>query len=684
MQEFAAIDFETTGINAALNRVIEVGIVRFTPNGETISEFESLVNAGRDVGRTDIHGIGATELLDAPIFADVVGHMWEVMNGAVLVAHNKHFDLRFLRRELEIAQIEFGEIDALCTMELMSATFANGPRRLGECCKHLGIEIENEHAALCDARMSARIAMKILSKYGYPAIPQPFSVRGTPPPVKTPLRRREVVPLQTKQGNYLAGLLERLPRSAVTKGRLAVATAQYLNLLDRAIEDRLLTHHESDALHQLASDLGMSADQIRIVHATYLASLCRIAILDGEITPQEERDLEYITRLLDAGDWREILNSATSSSAEMTANTASLVGATVCFTGSMQLPRGRCEAIARQKGLTVRDRVTKDLDVLVVADPSSQSNKATTARAYGTRVMSEVAFFNLIGFTQGVDDVSDPEPKRKLTDGFGGELVIRVANDDDFEDEIDEDMDKELEFEEEQSKHEITQMLDGLTPLQLDEEEIKENLDALADVSTKADERLISPEELTKIARNALINLALHLKSLQNSLHSINENGKFQINWLLELILDQLHSMNSADKERSNGKAFSFLGPYFHFSNLSSLAEAWKRDQAALLPSRFIESERSVDFSDPTVSSLLFGKSIVLTGDFEEFSRSEGEEAIKKRGGKAPSSVSKKTFALVIGSHPGESKFAKAVEYGIPIIEVDKFLRLLESGVLDS
>jgi DNA polymerase-3 subunit epsilon len=48
-------------------------------------------------------------------------------------------------------------------------------------------------------------------------------------------------------------------------------------------------------------------------------------------------------------------------------------------------------------GLLVRSNVSKKLDILVIADPESQSGKAQKAREYGTRLMSEDAFLRLLG-----------------------------------------------------------------------------------------------------------------------------------------------------------------------------------------------------------------------------------------------------------------------------------------------
>ena len=59
---------------------------------------------------------------------------------------------------------------------------------------------------------------------------------------------------------------------------------------------------------------------------------------------------------------------------------------------------------------------------------------------------------------------------------------------------------------------------------------------------------------------------------------------------------------------------------------------------------------------------------------------SAAEEAIKSRGGKSPGSVSKKTYAVVVGEDPGVSKLNKAVELGIPVLDATAFAHLLETG----
>jgi len=91
---------------------------------------------------------------------------------------------------------------------------------------------------------------------------------------------------------------------------------------------------------------------------------------------------------------------------------------------------------------------------------------------------------------------------------------------------------------------------------------------------------------------------------------------------------------------------------------------------------------RLVDEIDGEVrSDLLAGATFVVSGSVEGFSRSEAQSAIEARGGKATSSVSGKTTALVVGDSPGASKTRKAEELGVPIIDGTTFKRLLAEGL---
>ena len=75
----------------------------------------------------------------------------------------------------------------------------------------------------------------------------------------------------------------------------------------------------------------------------------------------------------------------------------------------------------------------------------------------------------------------------------------------------------------------------------------------------------------------------------------------------------------------------------------------------------------------------LEGLTVVVTGTLATHSRDQATEAVTSRGGKVSGSVSKKTDFVVVGDAPG-SKYDKAVQLGVPVLDEDGFRVLLEKG----
>ncbi len=70
------------------------------------------------------------------------------------------------------------------------------------------------------------------------------------------------------------------------------------------------------------------------------------------------------------------------------------------------------------------------------------------------------------------------------------------------------------------------------------------------------------------------------------------------------------------------------------------------------------------------------GKTVVVTGTLQNFTRSQAEAAVREAGGNASSSVSKKTDFVVAGSDPG-SKLEKAQKFGVKVLNEKEFMELL-------
>ena len=88
---------------------------------------------------------------------------------------------------------------------------------------------------------------------------------------------------------------------------------------------------------------------------------------------------------------------------------------------------------------------------------------------------------------------------------------------------------------------------------------------------------------------------------------------------------------------------------------------------------------RMADERDESIPQTLEGLTIVATGSFEGFTRDSIKEAIIGRGGKASSSVSKRTNYVVAGSNAG-SKLAKAEALGVPVLSEEQFVSLMDAG----
>jgi DNA ligase (NAD+) len=83
-----------------------------------------------------------------------------------------------------------------------------------------------------------------------------------------------------------------------------------------------------------------------------------------------------------------------------------------------------------------------------------------------------------------------------------------------------------------------------------------------------------------------------------------------------------------------------------------------------------------MDMSDYT--DKLAGQSIVISGVFAHHSRDEYKELIEKNGGKNVGSISKKTSFILAGDNMGPAKLEKANKLGVPIMNEEDFLRLIE------
>ncbi len=153
-EDLVFVDLETTGGNAAYDRITEIGIVRVR-NDELVEEWSSLVNPQRPIPAyiEAFTGISNEMVADAPRFADLAAVVRRKLHGAVFVAHNARFDYSFLRSEFRRLELPFNA-GVLCTVKLSRRLFPEHVRHnLDAVMQRHGLACSARHRALGDAQV---------------------------------------------------------------------------------------------------------------------------------------------------------------------------------------------------------------------------------------------------------------------------------------------------------------------------------------------------------------------------------------------------------------------------------------------------------------------------------------------------------------------------------------------------
>jgi len=157
---FAALDFETTGLDSISDRICEIGAVRLSASGMEEASFGLLVYPGRPIhpDASRVNGITDEMVKDARPVHEVLPDLLEFLGDSIIVAHNAPFDVSFLQAAAERAGLPAIKNRVADTRDLSKEAFPELPSyALQNLARSFRLDSGNAHRACDDARTCARL-----------------------------------------------------------------------------------------------------------------------------------------------------------------------------------------------------------------------------------------------------------------------------------------------------------------------------------------------------------------------------------------------------------------------------------------------------------------------------------------------------------------------------------------------
>ncbi len=159
---YCVFDIETTGFDPENDGITEIAVCKVR-NGEIIDEYTTFVNPEKPIPFKvqELTHITDEMVADAPKMAQMIPEFLEFTKGCVLVAHNAHFDTRFIGNKAGKLGLEFKPY-VIDTLEMARELYnAVENYKLGTIVEYLGIELEGAHRAINDTRATAKMFIKM-------------------------------------------------------------------------------------------------------------------------------------------------------------------------------------------------------------------------------------------------------------------------------------------------------------------------------------------------------------------------------------------------------------------------------------------------------------------------------------------------------------------------------------------
>lgn len=281
------VDIETSGSSPVGDRIIEIAIIR-VENGEVIKTLDTLVNPETSIHpfTTQLTGITTEDVEVAPTFSEISDDVYEILDGAVFVAHNVRFDYGFVRNELSRMGHSF-TAKQLCTVKLARNLYP-GYRRysLDTIIERHGISCKARHRALGDTEVIYQFFNKAIEEHGEERVSKGVSR----------VMKRPSVPITISQN-----ILDKVPEAPGVyifrdQNNAPLYVGKSVNL-----RNRVLSHFSSDYLTQTDAKLAREAHGVEVIETSgELGALLKEAALVKELQPLYNRQLRRMHKMIAA------------------------------------------------------------------------------------------------------------------------------------------------------------------------------------------------------------------------------------------------------------------------------------------------------------------------------------------------------------------------------------------------
>jgi DNA polymerase-3 subunit epsilon len=162
------LDTETTGLDPATHRIIEIGCVELINHVPTGRQFHRYLNPERagDARAFDVHKLSDEFLRGQPCFREVAGEFLDFLGEDQLVIHNAEFDMNFVNSELRRAERPLLPLNrAIDTILIARQKYPGAQASLDALCRRFEIDLTvraERHGALIDARLLAQVYLELI------------------------------------------------------------------------------------------------------------------------------------------------------------------------------------------------------------------------------------------------------------------------------------------------------------------------------------------------------------------------------------------------------------------------------------------------------------------------------------------------------------------------------------------